>query len=402
MNNKNSNNKVMTINDVLSNAKKYKEHEQYDKAINLYNQIINNYPNNFKALFERAKLYNLTEKYYEALNDLDILLNLPVSKHIVHIHIADTLKALKKYDEAIENYLEAIDIKPDYEATYVPVINIMIMNNQFDKAVEIVDKGINNLPNSSDLVALKAKVYSKLKDFDQAEEWYKKAIDFGLNDRIKHVILTEYAIVKEKLGKYDEAMDIAKKANIAAQIEPAAKHHTTERIDNFITSAAKYIDTSQWKSQFTYTSNNPIFLMGFPRSGTTLMEQILYTNKNLVVTDEPGVMSAINFNLDHILNRQFCYPDDFNTITNSEIEICINNYFLRIKNVLADYNPNLRIVDKDPMSFIYLLSVKIFFPKSSIIMMIRDPRGSVAKTYLLIIYYINSFLFSKNISRIVD
>jgi len=200
----------------------------------------------------------------------------------------------------------------------------------------------------------------KSKDYEKAEEFYHNSIDIGLRDHTKIIILSELSHIKDKLGKYNQAMEFAIEAQNAASISPEAKKHTTEEMDNFISYASNDIDTSKWISEYT-DKKDPIFLMGFPRSGTTLMEQILFAHNNLMVTDELGVLSAMNLNIHEVFNKKFVYPNDFNKITQNEISLWRSEYFERMERNITNYDPNLRIVDKNPMSFIYLLSIKKFF-----------------------------------------
>ena len=381
MSNKSSNNKVMTISDIMLIAEEHYNNAQYNKSINLYDQILTNYPNNYKALFSRAKSLRKINKFQEALVDLNVLLDLPVTKYIVHIHMADNLRSLHLYDEAIDNYRKAIEIKPDHEATYIPAVHLMIMHDRFHEAVDVVDNGIKYLPESSDILSLKGKVHSRLKEFDKAEEAYDKALSTSPREKIKHIITNETAIIKDKLGKYDEAMKLMLISQNEAKMRPEYKQYNTNETDNFISSAQKKVNTSEWNDNIGDNKKDPIFLVGFPRSGTTLMEQILFSHPHLIVTDELGIMPAMNLNIHEVFNKKFIYPNDFNNITEEEISLWRKEYFERMKRNIPNYDSKLRIVDKNPMSFVYLLAVKKFFPQSPILMMIRDPRDVILSCF---------------------
>ena len=118
------------------------------------------------------------------------------------------------------------------------------------------------------------------------------------------------------------------------------------------------------------------FLVGFPRSGTTLLDTILMTNKNNIILEEKPYLRIIrdkfysknNNNLYSILN-----------ITKDEI-IELRNFYLQLLNQDIPYKNQL-IIDKLPLTITELGFVKIIFPEAKIITALRHPCDVILSCY---------------------
>lgn len=127
--------------------------------------------------------------------------------------------------------------------------------------------------------------------------------------------------------------------------------------------------------QKNYQHNSPVFLIGFPRSGTTLAEQLLFTRSDLIVTDELSIIDNLshspNITLD-LPQRQ--YPADHMSFNNEDLSTLRQAYFSSMEKNLGTTFEDQIILDKNPIAIIYLSTISQLFPESKILMMIRDPR----------------------------
>jgi hypothetical protein len=129
-----------------------------------------------------------------------------------------------------------------------------------------------------------------------------------------------------------------------------------------------------WSSAVVDHLQDPIFVVGFPRSGTTLLEQILFAHPNLIATDELDSLRDTSRTLSQIVGREIAYTQGWKDLSESDIAKCREHYFASMSNLIPNYDANQRIVDKNPMSIVHLHAALRFFPKSPIVVMIRDPR----------------------------
>ena len=119
-----------------------------------------------------------------------------------------------------------------------------------------------------------------------------------------------------------------------------------------------------------------VFLIGFPRSGTTLLDTILRTHsQSLVLEEKPYLLEARH---DFFLKRN----NDLNAlldISESEIVQIRDNYFNKFRKQISD-EENI-IIDKLPLSIIEIGFIKSIFPNSKFILALRHPCDVVLSCY---------------------
>lgn len=115
----------------------------------------------------------------------------------------------------------------------------------------------------------------------------------------------------------------------------------------------------------------PIFMVGFPRSGTTLLDSILETQNRVVVLSEVNSISSVQRAFKEKLNKK--YPEDLADLNSAEIDILRNVYFEFIDTLGHDLKGKTTIVDKMPLNTIHLPLIEMLFPKAKFIFSLRHP-----------------------------
>ena len=363
-----------TITELLKTAQLLQEKCNNSEALRVYNIILENKPNHIKTLFLRGLLHQKCNRLNNALEDFKALLNLPSTKHVVHVRIADTLKLMGCYDQAIDHYIKTTDLEPSYISAYIPLIYLLEQTGRIQEAKEVIQKALEITPNSGDLHGLNAYIYSLTDKSQQAEYEYKKAISLAMSDQIKPTVYSGLIKLLEKKKKYDEAISLNTKLQKFCHNADISLNNRPDIMDSFINQSYKWvsnIDSIQW-DEYNLNEHHPAFLIGFPRSGTTLMEQLLFAQGDITVTDELGALPYGVNHIEQVLGRNISYPKDLYSLTLDEIAIWKKKYFENLKSFTGTQKSKL--VDKNPMSLLYLPAIKRFFSKSPVIMMIRDPR----------------------------
>jgi len=115
------------------------------------------------------------------------------------------------------------------------------------------------------------------------------------------------------------------------------------------------------------------FMMGFPRSGTTLLDVILSTQTNVVTLSEVDTISYIIKLISSKLNKK--YPQDLGRLTASEINVLRQDYYDFVGQLPQAENitPDTLVVDKMPLYSIHIPLLLIMFPESKFIFSLRHP-----------------------------
>ena len=114
---------------------------------------------------------------------------------------------------------------------------------------------------------------------------------------------------------------------------------------------------------------SPVFVIGFPRSGTTLLEQMLDAHPDFRSMDERGYVYQLIERMEHAGQR---YPADLAALTQTEADQLRAVYWRLVEYTLPDLGPR-RLVDKNPLNMLCLPMILRLFPDACIVLCIRHP-----------------------------
>lgn len=120
----------------------------------------------------------------------------------------------------------------------------------------------------------------------------------------------------------------------------------------------------------------PVFLVGFPRSGTTLLDQVLSSHSAIVCLEESEHFSDAVASVLTTADRAW----NIAAITEAEIGEIRDGYWRRVR-AAASIADGAVVVDKFPLNIVVLPWIKKVFPDAKIIFALRDPRDVVLSCY---------------------
>ncbi len=136
---------------------------------------------------------------------------------------------------------------------------------------------------------------------------------------------------------------------------------------------ARWVDDSE-----PAAAESPIFIVGFPRSGTTLLELVLDAHPQLTSIDEqPFLQNA----LDDILTEKVRYPGELATLTQAQLERIRGAYWAKTAR-RVERAPGERLIDKNPLNVFRLPVIKRLFPNAKIIFAIRHPCDVILSCFM--------------------
>lgn len=140
--------------------------------------------------------------------------------------------------------------------------------------------------------------------------------------------------------------------------------------------------TDNWASAPTSIGPTPeglrghVFLLGFPRSGTTLLEQVLASHPNVVALEERPT-------LDPILDAFFSGTPELERLAdldNQDVARQREDYWRRVEGFGVEVADKV-FIDKLPLNTIFLPLIAKLFPKAQVIFALRDPRDVVLSCF---------------------
>ena len=123
---------------------------------------------------------------------------------------------------------------------------------------------------------------------------------------------------------------------------------------------------------------SPIFVVGFPRSGTTLLEQMLDAHPALCSMDEQGFFQDV---IEGMQRMGWTYPHDLGRLDSDACATLRAIYWAKVATVVA-LKDGVRLVDKNPLNILRLPMMQRIFPNASVILALRHPMDVVLSCYM--------------------
>ena len=198
-------------------------------------------------------------------------------------------------------------------------------------------------------------------------------------------ITTWFLLAKlcDKQGDYSACMEYLRWAHegqlkVAAQLVPDLKEPNSNPLNTarFYVSAEQF---SHWKPvEAPPLEQSPIFVLGFPRSGTTMLEQMLDAHPGMASMDERPFVQRV---IECMQSLGLKYPDQLGELDSDQCDQLREVYWNAVAEVVQ-LKPGQRLVDKNPLTMLRLPLLVRLFPNAKIIFVVRHPCDVVLSNYM--------------------
>jgi hypothetical protein len=130
---------------------------------------------------------------------------------------------------------------------------------------------------------------------------------------------------------------------------------------------------------FASDSQGPLFVVGMPRSGTTLTASVLSNHPSIAAAGELPTLAECAHRLARLVENGIGYPQAARHITPSAAAVLIEEYEKRLR---RDCRSDVRhVIDKNPLNFRHLGFISLLFPKARIVHCMRHPIDTCLSNY---------------------
>ncbi|MBF0194221.1 MAG: tetratricopeptide repeat protein [Magnetococcales bacterium] len=368
----------------------------YQKAISIKPDYAFTYSNLGVALQEQGKLNEAVASYQKAIF-------IKPDYTDAYSNLGNTLKEQGKLDEAVASCQKAITIKPDYADAYYNLGNALKEQGKLDEAVKNYQRAISIIPDYTDAYYNLGITLNEQGKLDEAVASYQKAISikpdyadayYNISNAKKFTDISETQVIKDVLNTAKTNSDkiflnfALGKAMVDINCDSQAfKYYLTGNqlkragLEFDISETAKTFnkfqktfDKSFFESRMGFGDKDktPIFILGMPRSGSTLIEQILSSHPDVYGA---GELSFIKKNI-----LQKISSNSINMVPNSVSRFTSNDFAKlgsRYINNIREIEPKIKfITDKMPENYLYIGVIKLMLPNAKIIHSVRSPEDT--------------------------
>lgn len=291
----------------------------------------------------------------------------------------ETLRGDK--NASITAYRRTLEVSPDDVTAHAQLASLLEGRHDFAAAKAHAERALQADPANMAAGVTMARILIREQKFSDAERAALAAA------KAPRAIVDERALAwsivgdaRDRLDETAAAFEAFTQANVLMrrryrdlqQISHPAHPANVRVLTQFVSRAP----ANMWRAPAAFATPAPAFLIGFPRSGTTLLEQVLSSHSKIWCLGE----SEHLFEAMSVVLEEGDLLDRVGALTAAEIET-VREAYQRV--VLAD-NPHSEgrlIVDKHPLHIVLLPLINKIFPDAKIIFMQRDPRDVVLSCY---------------------
>ena len=378
---------------------------QIDDAITVYEKALQLEPNFADALSNYGIVLKHSGRYPEAILAFRKSLNLRPDTAAVWANLGAALVDIGEVEQASAALQRAIELNPNLVAAHCNLGACYRELNQVEAAKEAFKRAVQLDPASVMALSMLAGLYENLNDLESAHDLARKALEIDpLNvssnltvatcerrwknwdqalarlesvdaslatDKVNAMVAKELGIIHDNLGDYSTAYDYYLEANRFQSTDWALRDiDGTEYLNKLIKLKERF--SLDWVKSWTPSDQeqrpSPVFMLGFPRSGTTLLDQILNAHPDIETLEEKPILEKVELGLGTD------YPDGLAELTISEIVEMRAQYFGVMDQHLDGARQLSKIyIDKLPLNTARVGLIHRLFPDARIIFSLRHP-----------------------------
>ena len=344
-----------------------------------YREVLRRDPDNVTVhlglgavLQERGRLEEAAAAYEKGLS-LD-----PLSPEVAdtRANLGHAYRDLGRFDEALAQYDEVLAARPGLPKVLAGKAQLYELQGDYATAHALVKPLIEKGEASSSVINAYGLVAGRFGESAAAIDAAERALNQDAPyDHQKQQLHYTLGNLYDQEGTYDRAFAHFRAGNDLAEPlydEWEERAGFDALITNFSRDATKNLPRADNSSEL------PVFIVGMPRSGTSLVEQILASHPQIAGAGELDDIGNIVGDLPNALATEARYPDCIGTLTHAVVEGAAQSFLERLR---AIGDGAERVTDKAPLNCRHLGLIALLFPAARIIHCVRDPLDTCLSCY---------------------
>ncbi|MDM7861746.1 sulfotransferase [Alteromonas sp. ASW11-36] len=407
----------MDIRTLLGKAVYALQHGDTHTASSLAAQVLAKLPNEPNSLQILGNVSAQQGLYADALK----LYRQGLSANPNHVHLLNfaglAAKNMDDFEAAQEYFQQAITVDPNYYHAAYNLANLYKSEYHFDEAERLLREVIIAAPQFLTAQTSLADLLEQSHRLAEAESISRRVIATDSNNFLAHLTLANIAVrhkqwakvkhlllpliesgqlstinfsvavglvaqADEKQGEFSTAFARFTQANQALQQIYQHDYQGAESIyaPTQVQSMLRYIEHIEPREEVSGDGQSslrqPVFLVGFPRSGTTLLDQVLSSHSDICVLEEKENLAFLYQTYDWHSDKL----DALFNLTDAQRKDLQQQYWQ-----IIDRQPGVEsatiVIDKLPLNLVMLAHIYCVFPHAKVIFALREPRDSVISCF---------------------
>jgi tetratricopeptide (TPR) repeat protein len=335
-------------------------------------KIADDFPNDTASLVELHVFLKELRREEEALEAIERAVERDPRNLQFLLGLASHRLSMLLNEKAEEAYRRALSIDPANGQANLGLALVFELNNRGEDLARLVEEAQARGAPANALAFIKAFDHRRAKRYAEGLEAMAQVPEDLESARRWHLL----GQLHEGVGNYDEAFaafsrmnEFQRKDSTKPEERAAAYRESIRYQTNILT--REWVKS--WRDVSPDDRATPAFLVGFPRSGTTLLDTLLMGHPSAeVLEEEPTLLKA---------GRLLPPFAELPRTSEEPVRAARDEYF-RIASQLTQLAPGKLLIDKNPLSMNNLAIIRRLFPEAKIILALRHPCDVVLSCYV--------------------
>jgi tetratricopeptide (TPR) repeat protein len=329
-----------------------------------------------RAVAVLGQIATMTSRHDEAVRLLSQCVSLAPREIGYHVLLAEALVTQGRHAEALSRYDKTLQLKSGYPPALAGKANALCRLRRWDEARAVLAPYVEAGTEDAGMAIVWARIAVHDRDYSNAIDVASRHLHDETGDEIRRSLWFDIGKAHERAGDYERAFEAYTNGKRMRTLpwDPAG---ATRRHDDLM--AVFTSKTIQGLPRPSEASALPVFIAGMPRSGSTVIEQIIDAHPQAFgageIPDLPNLLATLNLRIGSTL----AYPDCVRDLEQEDVDELARDYLERI----GRYAPHAaRICNKDLGNYQHLGLIAAVFPEGRIIHSRRDPLDTCLSCYV--------------------
>ena len=349
-----------------------------DEGERLLRRAVAAAPDFVNAIMDLGGALQEQNRTREALECFQQAAKLEPKNHRAHFHLAQTLAPAMFSHEAIECYEKVLALRPRHAGAHLGMGHALKTIGKTEEAIESYRKAIESRPTKGEVYWSLANLKTYRLTDEDIEEMERQVETDDLPDDSHVNFLFALAKAYEDAGDFDRAWDYYVRGNSKRRM---LEHYDPIRMEVQDDAIIRVFD-KEFLEENTGLGNPdpaPIFIIGLPRSGSTLLEQILASHSQVEGTAELPYIQKVQLSLNKNRADGINYPEAVRELRELNLKSLGQEYLDAAEIHRTEKAP--RFIDKMPNNFPAVGLIHLILPNAKIIDARRYPLDSCLSNY---------------------
>lgn len=354
---------------------------ELDKGIDAFEKSREMRPRHVPTLQNLAIAYHTRSNFKRAADTNLAALEIEPDNAQLHLNLGLVRVEERRTDEAEESFLRVLELDPDNILAHAELAALYEETNRLQDLEDVLVRGLQLSPGHPRLNLEAAKADRRAGRID---EGIARLAAFDLermDSRLAEQFNFQLGYLHDRAGNADTAYACFCEANRIAGDTVRAKRARPEKFAQMLDALSAFFagtDHASWTPAPPMERATPVFMFGFPRSGTTLLDVALDSHPDITTLEEQPTIIPV---LETLRDLPGGFPDNLAGLDEDAIRRLRDAYFLEFDKA-AGADPGKLIIDKMPIRTVYAGVIWRLFPDAKFILCLRHPCDVVLSNFM--------------------